>query len=45
VWSYFYIPELKGRTFREIDWMFQRRVKVRKMGKYDFEAMGEEDMS
>jgi hypothetical protein len=43
VWSWFYIPELKGRTFGEIDWMFQKRVKVRKMGEYRFEDG--EDMS
>ncbi|KAF3940955.1 hypothetical protein ABW19_dt0206407 [Dactylella cylindrospora] len=29
-----WIPELKGRTFHEIDYMFQHRVPPRKMGKY-----------
>ncbi|KAK8021726.1 general substrate transporter [Apiospora arundinis] len=32
VWSWFYVPELKGRTFDEIDRMFQERVPPRKMG-------------
>ncbi|KAL7793210.1 general substrate transporter [Trichoderma ceciliae] len=33
-WSYFYIPELKGRTFDEIDRMFQAKVPPRKMGSH-----------
>lgn len=37
VWSYFYIPELKDRTFAEIDYMFQHRVPPRNMGKYNIE--------
>jgi hypothetical protein len=36
IWSYFYVPELKGRTFDEIDYMFQSRVDPRKMGSYTF---------
>ncbi|TQV96367.1 hypothetical protein V2A60_003220 [Cordyceps javanica] len=35
--SYFLIPELKDRTFDEIDAMFQRHVPPRKMGSYKFE--------
>lgn len=34
--SFWYIPELKGRTFAEIDQMFQMRVPPKKMGKYQF---------
>jgi hypothetical protein len=34
VGSFFYIPELKGRTFAEIDTMFFNRVPPRMMGKY-----------
>ncbi|KAK6500398.1 hypothetical protein TWF481_010742 [Arthrobotrys musiformis] len=34
--SFWYIPELKGRTFSEIDQMFQMRVPPRKMGGYTF---------
>ena len=37
VWSYFYIPELKGRTFQEIDYLFQSRVPPRKMAKHNVE--------
>lgn len=33
-WSYLYIPELKGRTFAEVDYMFQQKVKPRHMAKY-----------
>jgi hypothetical protein len=32
--SWIYIPELKGRTFDEIDVMFARRVPPRRMGAY-----------
>ncbi|KAL4886497.1 maltose permease [Aspergillus karnatakaensis] len=34
VWSFFYIPELKGRSIDEIDQLFHRKVKPRKMGGY-----------
>lgn len=34
VWSWFFVPELKGRTFDEIDHMFQAKVPPRKMGTY-----------
>ncbi|KAM0258478.1 hypothetical protein ACHAQJ_003817 [Trichoderma viride] len=33
-WSFFFVPELKGRTFDEIDHMFQTKVPPRKMGSY-----------
>jgi hypothetical protein len=36
VWSFFYVPELKGRTFDEIDYMFQNKVNPRAMGSYTF---------
>ena len=32
IWSFFFVPELKGRTFREIDIMFFDRIPPRKMG-------------
>lgn len=38
VWSFFYVPELKGRTFDEIDRMFQAKVPPRKMGSYILES-------
>ena len=34
VGSFFYVPELKGRTFFEIDSMFSTHVPPRKMGSY-----------
>lgn len=34
IWSYFYVPELKNRTFAEIDIIFQNRVKARHMANY-----------
>ncbi|KAH8429960.1 uncharacterized protein LDX57_007632 [Aspergillus melleus] len=33
--SSIYVPELKGRTFEEIDIMFARRVPPRRMGSYE----------
>lgn len=36
IWSFFFVPELKGRTFREIDQMFIDRVPPRKMGSHQF---------
>ncbi|UNI23261.1 hypothetical protein JDV02_009093 [Purpureocillium takamizusanense] len=38
VWSFFFVPELKGRTFDEIDQMFIERVLPRKMGSYRVET-------
>lgn len=34
VWSFVYVPELKGRTFEEIDRLFFARVPPRKMGSF-----------
>lgn len=45
VWSWVYVPELKGRTFAEIDWLFQHGVKPRHMGGFVFEEEGADDMS
>jgi sugar porter (SP) family MFS transporter len=39
IWSYFYIPELKGRTFQEIDYLFHHRVPPRKMGRYNLDEV------
>ncbi|POR39121.1 General alpha-glucoside permease [Tolypocladium paradoxum] len=36
-WAFFYVPELKGRTFDEIDRMFQTKVPPRKMGSHQLE--------
>ncbi|KKY15570.1 putative maltose permease [Phaeomoniella chlamydospora] len=37
LWAYFYIPELKGRTFHEIDEIFERKIPARHTRKYRFE--------
>lgn len=34
IWAWFFIPELKGRSFDEIDTMFQNKVPPRQMGSY-----------
>ncbi|CAI6013931.1 hypothetical protein V2G26_003841 [Clonostachys chloroleuca] len=34
VWAFFFVPELKGRPFDEIDYMFQSKVSPRRMGSY-----------
>lgn len=34
VWSFFYVPELKGRSMAEIDRLFALRIKPRKMDSY-----------
>jgi MFS family permease len=39
--SFIYVPELKGRTFYEIDTMFFNRVPPRKMGSY---VVGHQDL-
>lgn len=36
LWAFFYIPELKGRTFEEIDYMYSQGINPRKMGSYVF---------
>lgn len=30
VWAYFRLPECKGRTYRELDILFERRTSARK---------------
>jgi hypothetical protein len=34
IWSWVYVPELKGRRYDEIDHMFHNKVSPRKMGDY-----------
>ena len=34
VWSFFFVPDLEGRSFNDIDRMFVARVPPRKMGSY-----------
>lgn len=42
VWCFFRLPESKGRTFEELDIMFERKVPPRKFKDYDLLAVGEE---
>ncbi|KIV79738.1 hypothetical protein PV11_07283 [Exophiala sideris] len=41
VWCYFRLPETKGRTFEELDYMFEARVPPRKFK--DYKIMNAED--
>jgi SP family general alpha glucoside:H+ symporter-like MFS transporter len=41
-WAYFRLPECKGRTFREIDIMFARKVPARKFERTLVEEEGGE---
>lgn len=37
LWSYFRVPETRGRTYEELDIMFSRNVKTRDFRKYRIE--------
>jgi SP family general alpha glucoside:H+ symporter-like MFS transporter len=43
VWAYFRLPECKGRTYEELDIMFERRISARKVKNYtvDIHAIGD----
>ena len=34
VWCYFRVPEMKDRTYEELDLMFERKVPTKAFGKY-----------
>jgi SP family general alpha glucoside:H+ symporter-like MFS transporter len=34
VWCWFRVPEMKGRTYEELDIMFERGVKTREFASY-----------
>ncbi len=38
IWCYFRLVETKGRTYGELDLMFERRVRTKDFAKYKFEA-------
>jgi len=38
VWSYFRVPETKGRTYEELDIMFSKGVKTKDFRKYVVEG-------
>jgi SP family general alpha glucoside:H+ symporter-like MFS transporter len=33
LWAYFRLPEMKGRSYRELDILFERKVSARKFSK------------
>jgi len=39
VWCYFRLPETKGRTYEELDYMFEAGVPMRKFKDYKFETV------
>jgi len=41
VWCYFRLPESRGRTFEELDILFQRRIPARQFKDYDLLGEGE----
>ncbi|QUC20626.1 uncharacterized protein UV8b_04867 [Ustilaginoidea virens] len=38
VWCYYRLPESRGRTYEELDILFERRVPARRFGEYDLLA-------
>jgi SP family general alpha glucoside:H+ symporter-like MFS transporter len=38
IWTFFRLPETKGRTFEELDLLFANRVRTREFGKYEVDA-------
>jgi len=42
VYTYFRIPEPRGRTFAELDLLFERKVSARKFAKTDVDVFGED---
>jgi SP family general alpha glucoside:H+ symporter-like MFS transporter len=44
IWCWFRLPETKGRTYEELDFMFEAGIPVRKFGAYKFEEIeGQEE--
>ncbi|BEI83415.1 hypothetical protein CcaverHIS002_0400190 [Cutaneotrichosporon cavernicola] len=42
VYAFFLVPELKGRSLEELDYMFEARIPTRKFNKFDSAVMMEE---
>ncbi|CAG8305351.1 unnamed protein product [Penicillium salamii] len=40
IWTYFCLPETKGRTFEELDHMFEQKIPARDFAKHDRRAHG-----
>jgi SP family general alpha glucoside:H+ symporter-like MFS transporter len=43
VWTYFRLPETKGKTFEELDILFARGIGAREFAKYKVDAYAEEE--
>ncbi len=43
IWAYFRLPEARGRTFEELDILFEKRVSARKFRGYDVDAYADSD--
>lgn len=41
IWAFFRLPESKGRTFEELDWLFANKTKTRKFRKAEVGAFTE----
>lgn len=35
IWTYFCLPETKGRAFEQLDHMFEQKISARKLTEYD----------
>ncbi|GIJ89495.1 hypothetical protein Asppvi_008437 [Aspergillus pseudoviridinutans] len=45
IWTYFRLPETKGKTFEELDILFARKISARKFAKYRVDAYTEGDQA
>lgn len=45
VWTWFRLPETKGKTFEELDILFARKIKAREFAKYTVDAYAEGEES
>jgi len=39
-WAYFRIPEYKGRTYEELDWLFENKISARKFARTEVNLFG-----
>lgn len=40
IWSYFRVPETRGRTFEDLDLLFEHKISARKFENYDVDPYG-----
>jgi SP family general alpha glucoside:H+ symporter-like MFS transporter len=45
IWTYFRLPETKGKTFEELDILFARKISARNFAKYRVDAYTEGDQA